>query len=122
MLLGPLCELPLELLLLLAGLCLRLGAHNAAAPVDPGALVVACLCRLNQLGKLSLVLALHAHQSKRSGGLLMDDRAQASLALQGANDRLATLPTAGLRVGFWENPNREQENGLRDMEAVRGDS
>ncbi|GIL90637.1 hypothetical protein Vretifemale_18417, partial [Volvox reticuliferus] len=58
-----------------------LHAQDMPAPVDARAFVVLALKALHQLGELTLVLILHRCQRQGRGGLLVDNRAQASLTL-----------------------------------------
>jgi len=60
---------------------LRLDAHDAAAPRDAAAVVERVLEGLGQLPELALVLVLDGGEGEGCCGLLVDDGAQAGLAL-----------------------------------------
>jgi len=71
-------------LALLLGTSISLSTHDTTTPVSLGLLVllsVTLLDGLDQLGELGLVLGADLGQSKNSGGLLVDDRAESGLAL-----------------------------------------
>lgn len=78
----PLGQLPLPLLVPLAGLCLGLGAHDAATPLDAWGVVEALLRGVHNLGQFTLVIALHISQRQGGCRLLVHNLAQPGLALQ----------------------------------------
>lgn len=74
----------LKSLALLVHASVGLGTHDATTPVALGLLVlvgVTVLDGLDELGELSLVLGADLSDGEDSGGLLVDDRAETSLAL-----------------------------------------
>lgn len=79
-------------------LLLRLEADNATTPVALGIvelLVEGRADRLSKLGELKLVLLLDTSEDHCSGGLLVDQLAQASLALHNAERNVLLAAESG---------------------------